>query len=161
MSAAQFLTLTLGGELFALPLLEARQIVEHVEPTRVPHLPALVLGVVNLRGTVAPVVDLCVKLGLQRPPLSRSTCIVLVDAPELGQLGLLADSVEDVIEVAADEILPVPDFGTPVDGDYLHGLIKVDGRLALLLDTARLLSLAELLAVAASPLATAPALATA
>ena len=148
----QYLTFLLSGIELGLRIGEVAQIIEHVQPTRVPHLPEVIRGVINLRGNVVPVVDLAVKLSLAPQPVTRKTCIVIVETLEAGLLGLLADSAREVVELGPDEILPTPDFGVPVRPEYLLGLGKVRDKLVLLVDSVRLLSPAELLAVA-QPLA--------
>jgi purine-binding chemotaxis protein CheW len=153
---SQYLTFVLSGHEMALGLAEVAQIIEHVPPTRVPHLPEVIRGVINLRGSVVPVVDLAVKLGLARQPVTRRTCIVMVESREAGLLGILADSVRQVIEIAPQDVLPTPGFGVPVRADYLLGLGKVHEKLVLLLDSARLLSPAELLAATAAQREAAP-----
>jgi purine-binding chemotaxis protein CheW len=147
----QYLTFLLSGVELGLRIQEVAQIIEHAPPTRVPHLPAVIRGVINLRGNVVPVVDLAIKLLLPSQPVTRRTCIVIVETHEAGLLGLLADSVHEVVELEQSEILPTPDFGVAVRSEYLLGLGKVRDQLVLLIDSAKLLSPAELLA-AAKPL---------
>ncbi len=134
-STRQFLTFVLADIELGLGILEVSQIIEHVPPTKVPHLPQVVRGVINLRGSIVPIVDLGFKLGLDAQPVTKRSCIVIVETAEAGQLGILADSVR-------------PNFGVPVRADYLLGLGKVREKLVLLLDSARLLSPSELLAAA-------------
>ena len=113
-------------------------------------MPLVVLGVINLRGRVVPVVDLAVKMGLGPRPITRWTCFVIVDAALDGErttLGLLADSVSEVLDLAADDIEPPPAFGTRTPVDYLRGLGRQEQRFLLLLDMDRLLSHTELLGV--------------
>jgi purine-binding chemotaxis protein CheW len=144
----QFLTFVLADLELGLGILEVSQIIEHVPPTRVPHLPSVVRGVINLRGSIVPVVDLGLKLGLAPQPVTKRSCIVIVETAEAGQLGILADSVREVIDLPAGDVLPTPGFGVPVRADYLLGLGKVRDKLVLLLDSERLLTPAELLATA-------------
>lgn len=151
----QYLTFFLAENELAIPLLQVRQIIEHVPPTFVPHLPLPIRGVINLRGALVPVVDLAPRFGLTPQPPSRTTCIVVVDAPVTGLLGLIADSVHDVAEIDAGSILPTPDFGTRIRRDDLVGVAEVKSKLVLLLDTAKVLSPEELLA-AAQPAEAAP-----
>jgi purine-binding chemotaxis protein CheW len=144
----QFLTFVLADIELGLGILEVSQIIEHVPPTRVPHLPQVVRGVINLRGSIVPIVDLGFKLGLDAQPVTKRSCIVIVETAEAGQLGILADSVREVIDLPTDDVLPTPSFGVPVRADYLLGLGKVREKLVLLLDSARLLTPTELLATA-------------
>ena len=145
---AQYLGFTLAGETYAIELLRIREIIEHVPITRVPGMPSSVLGVINLRGRVVPVVDLAVKMGLGPRPITRWTCFVIVEAVMDGErtsLGLLADSVSEVLDLGPDDIEPPPAFGTRVSMDYLRGLGRQEQRFILLLDLDRLLSTQELL----------------
>lgn len=154
---SQYLTFFLGGHELALPLLEVRQIIEHVEPTFVPHLPPAIRGVINLRGTLVPVADLAQRFGLLPQPATRTTCIVVVDAPAVGLLGLLADAVHDVAEIDPAAVLATPDFGTAVSQDDLLGVAELQGKLVLLLDTKKVLTPEELLAAARAPQEAVPA----
>jgi len=146
---AQYLGFSLADELYALELLRIREIIEHVPITRVPGMPPTVLGVINLRGRVVPVVDLAVKLGLPPRPLTRWTCFIIVDAQQEGErvpLGLLADSVSEVLDWGPEDIQPAPAFGTRLSVDYLRGVGRQQERFVLLLDLDRLLTPEELLA---------------
>ncbi|MET0400871.1 MAG: chemotaxis protein CheW [Cystobacter sp.] len=151
---AQYLAFSLAEETYAIELLRIREIIEHVPITRVPGMPESVLGVINLRGRVVPVVDLAVKMGLGARPLTRWTCFVIVDAHLEGEhttLGLLADSVSEVLDLGADDIEPPPAFGTRAPADYLRGLGRQEQRFVLLLDMDRLLSTQELLGLLSVP----------
>ena len=144
----QHLTFVLSGNELAIPLLQVRQIIRHVAPTFVPHLPEAIRGVINLRGALVPVVDLAARFGLPQQPVSGTTCIIAVDAPVVGLLGILADEVRNVAEIEPSAILPTPDFGAPIDAEDLVGVAEIDGKLVLVLDTARVFSPDELLATA-------------
>ena len=151
-SAAQHLTFTLAGHVFAMPLLRVREIVEYADPTPVPQVPPFIRGMMNLRGRVVPVIDLALKLDLPKSAVTRRTCVVIVEtaSPELGVLGIVADSVSQVIELDKGDVLPPPDFGMPVRLDYLRGLGNHAGHFVLMLDVDRVLSFAELIAVSAA-----------
>jgi purine-binding chemotaxis protein CheW len=145
---AQYLGFSLAGEMYAIELLRIREIIEHVPITRVPGMPRAVLGVINLRGRVVPVVDLVVKMGLEPRPITRWTCFVIVEVTLDGErttLGLLADSVSEVLDLGPDDIEPPPAFGTRTPVHYLRGLGRQEQRFILLLDLDRLLSADELL----------------
>ena len=144
----QLLTFVLADVEVALGLLEVAQIVEYAEPTCVPHLPEVIRGVINLRGTVVPVVDLRLKLGLSRRPVTKRTCIVVVESREAGLLGIVADSVREVLDAAPQDLMALPESGLPVRAEYLLGLCKVRDRLVLRIDAPKVLSPAELLAAA-------------
>lgn len=148
--AGQYVTFFMGDEEYAVDILRLREIVEYHGVTRVPGMPPWVLGVMNLRGGVVPVVDLGLRFGLGERPLTRFTCVVVVDVELDGQplaLGVLADRMSRVLELQAGDVQPPPPFGTRVRLDYLLGMAQAGERFALLLDVERVLSLDELLQV--------------
>jgi purine-binding chemotaxis protein CheW len=147
---AQYLTFCLAGEELAVGILQVREILEYQPLTRVPKAPAWVRGVMNLRGNVVPVIDLARKLTLPETQLTRWTCVVIVEATLDGErltLGLLADTVSQVVELGPAEIEAPPSFGTRVRVDYLLGVGKLGDKLALLLDIDRVLSADEVLSL--------------
>ncbi|HEU4385445.1 MAG TPA: chemotaxis protein CheW [Anaeromyxobacteraceae bacterium] len=142
----QFLSFTMDGVDYAVGILQVREILQYEPVTRVPSVPRSVRGVINLRGAVVPVVDLSLKFGLPETPVSGRTCILIVEARLDGEptvLGVLADSVSEVLELGPRDVEPPPAFGTRVTVDYLAGMGKVDGRFVLLLDLDRALSTDE------------------
>jgi len=145
----QFLAFRLAGEEYAIPVLNVREIVQYGVVTCVPNMPASVRGIMNLRGSVLPVVDLGQKLGQPETPPGKHTCIIVVELSGENQvLGVIADSVSEVIELAASEIGPPPPLASGPKMRYLAGLGKVGDRFVLVLDVARALSVEELLAMA-------------
>ncbi|HKD19743.1 MAG TPA: chemotaxis protein CheW [Thermoanaerobaculia bacterium] len=156
----QFLTFSLSGGEYAIAVLRVREIIEHEEVTRVPSTPEFLRGVINLRGCVVPVVDLARKFRMPESPVTKRTCIIIVEVEsENGKivLGVLADAVNQVVEFRAAEIEPPPSFGTPVRVDFLRGLGKLNGEFVLILDTDRVLSAGELADAASTPEASASA----
>jgi purine-binding chemotaxis protein CheW len=150
-SDRQFLSFQVAGEEYALGILRVREIIEYGVVTRVPLTPPWIRGVFNLRGGVVPVVDLAVKFGVPRGEITPRTCIVIVEASfggETALMGLVADAVNQVMELKPEDIEPPPGFGTRVRIEYLLGVAKADKRLVLLLDIDRVLSSEELLTVA-------------
>jgi purine-binding chemotaxis protein CheW len=146
----QYVTFSLMREEYALEIQHVREIIECERVTAIPSMPPVVRGVINLRGSVVPVVDLPVKFGFPETALGAGTYIVVVDLVWSGEsvrLGLLTSELGRVIDVAAADIKPVPDFGTRIQSEYLRGVGQIDGRFALFLDTERLLSPAELLRI--------------
>jgi len=144
----QYLTFFIRSEEYAAGILRVREILEYETVTRVPGMPAHVRGVINLRGAVLPVIDLAAKFGHDETTATRTTCIVVIETHHDGELlvvGLLADAVSQVIDLAGEQIEPPPSFGTGVRIDFITGMGKLDGRLVLLLDLDRLLSPVELL----------------
>jgi purine-binding chemotaxis protein CheW len=148
----QYVTFSLMREEYALEIQHVREIIECERVTAIPSMPPVVRGVINLRGSVVPVVDLPVKFAFPETPIGVGTYIVVVDllwSGESVRLGLLTSELGRVIDVAPDDIKPVPDFGTRIQSEYLRGVGNIDGRFALFLDTDRLLSPAELLRITA------------
>src|SRR5262245_52294633 len=146
---SQYLTFWIAGEEYAASVLRVREILAFTPPTRVPGTPACIRGVLNLRGTVVPLVDLAVKFGLPEMTITRWTCIVIVELEldgEITVLGVMTDAVSQVIELGAADIEPPPAFGTRIRVDYLLGLAKVGQKFVLILDLERMLSTNELLA---------------
>ena len=151
---AQYLTFSLSGGEYAIAVLRVREIIEYEAVTRVPSTPAFLRGVINLRGSVVPVVDLARKFRLPESPVTKRTCIIIAEVEsEAGRIvmGVLADAVNQVVDFRPDEIEPPPSFGTPVRVDYLRGLGKLGGEFVLVLDTDRVLSTGELADVASAP----------
>jgi purine-binding chemotaxis protein CheW len=141
-SAGKYLTVVLANEAYGLNVLKIREIIRLQKITPVPQLPDSVKGVINLRGRVIPIVDLRVKFGLPAEFTER-TCIVVVQV-RLGdqtvQMGLIVDSVEEVVNLPAADIEPTPDFGVRVDTSYLLGMAKVKGQVKTLLDIDRVIA---------------------
>jgi purine-binding chemotaxis protein CheW len=143
----QYLTFFLVNEECAISILKVREIIEYDAITTVPKMKPWVRGVINLRGSVVPVVDLAAKFGMERKPVGKTTCIVIVEARFEDQqtiVGLIVDAVSQVMELAHDDIQPVPDFGTSVKMDYLIGMAQSGRKFALLLDVDKVLTTEEL-----------------
>jgi len=152
-TAGQFLTFFIAGEEYAANILKVREVIEYDTITAVPNTPAWIRGVVNVRGSVVPVVDLGVKFGLPASKISRFSCIVITEVDsgdEKLTLGVLADSVSRVIEFSQNEIEEPPPFGTRVRIEYLLGLGPIGKKFCQILDIDKVLSADEFLAVADS-----------
>ncbi len=142
----QYLSFRLGGNDYAVGILQVKEILQYETVTPVPSVPRSVRGVINLRGAVVPVVDLAVKFGLSATPVTRRTCIVLVEAAVDGEqtvLGFVADAVREVLELGAHDVEPPPSFGTQARVEYLVGMGKAGKGFVLLLDLDRVLSARE------------------
>ncbi len=135
--AGKYLTVGLDHEAYGIGVLQVREIIRVQKITPVPQMPDYVKGVINLRGRVIPVVDLRVKFGL-KAEFTERTCIVVVQvklaSEQLVQMGLIVDHVEEVVNLNATEIEPVPEFGASIDTSYLLGMAKVKGQVKTLLD---------------------------
>lgn len=143
----QYLTFLLADEECAVNILKVKEIIEYGTVTAVPKAPTWARGVINLRGAVVPVVDLAAKFGLEQKPVSKTTCIVIVETRFEDQdvlMGVIADAVSQVLELSEKDIRPVPDFGTRVRMDYLLGMAQLGRKFALLLDVDKVLTTEEL-----------------
>ncbi len=142
----QYLSFSMGGADYAVGILQVKEILQFESITRVPSVPASVRGVINLRGTVVPVVDLSIKFGQGETPVSKRTCVLVIEATLDGQpaiMGVLADGVTEVLELGADDIEPPPPFGARVQVPYLTGMGKVGHGFVLLIDLDRILAAEE------------------
>jgi purine-binding chemotaxis protein CheW len=140
---SQYLGFHMAGEEYAIGILRVREILEYDTVTKVPTTPASIRGVINLRGSVVPVIDLAVKLGLPESVVTKRSCVVVVEIVLDGErtvMGLLADAVSQVIDLPAAEIEPPPPFGTRVRVECLLGMGRAGKKFVLLLDIDRLLS---------------------
>ena len=142
-AAGKYLTVVLDQEAYGIAVLKVREIIRMQKITPVPQMPDFVRGVINLRGRVIPVVDLRLKFGL-KAEFTERTCIVVVQvrvsAESSIQMGLIVDSVEEVVPVPAVEIEPTPEFGTRIDTSYILGMAKVKGQVKTLLDIDRVVA---------------------
>lgn len=141
--AGKYLTVVLDKESYGIAVLKVREIIRMQKITAVPQVPGFVKGVINLRGRVIPVIDLRLKFGLNAEFADR-TCIVVVqialDDTRNVQMGLVVDSVEEVVNLTGAEIEPTPEFGTRIDTSYLLGLAKVKDQVKTLLDIQRVVA---------------------
>jgi purine-binding chemotaxis protein CheW len=141
-SGGKYLTFMLGREEYGLPVLKVREIIKVMDITHVPQAPAHVLGVINLRGKVIPVIDLRRKFALPEQAHTERTCIIVAEVT-LSQtavmMGVVVDAVSEVVNVLAAEIDGTPEFGGSAETDYLLGLAKVKGSVKILLDLDRVL----------------------
>jgi len=148
--AGQYLTFFIAGEEYAASILKIREVIEYDTLTMVPNTPVWIRGVVNVRGSVLPVVDLGVKFGLPASTISKFSCVVITEVISEGEkltLGVLADSVSQVIDFTTHEIEDPPPFGTRVKIEYLLGLGAIGKKFCQILDIDKVLSADELLAV--------------
>lgn len=148
----QFLTFTLGSEMFAVGTLSVKEIIEYGQLTVVPMMPDFIRGVINLRGAVVPVIDLGARFGRGATQITRRTCIVIIEVPggeEKQDIGIVVDAVSEVLEIPASEIEPPPAFGARIRTDFIQGMGKVDGKFVILLDVGKVLSVEEISTLAA------------
>lgn len=143
---AQYLSFTVAGTDYGLPILKVKEILQWEDVTRVPGTPAAIRGVMNVRGSVVPVVDLGVKFGKPEAAPTKRTCVLVVEAEVGGAplvVGVMADLVREVVDLAPGDVEPPPSFGTGVRVDHLLGMGKVAKGFVLLLDIDRVLSASE------------------
>ncbi|MBS4099596.1 MAG: chemotaxis protein CheW [Sulfuricella sp.] len=143
----QFLTFLLGGEMFAIPILNIKEIIEYGSLTSVPMMPAFIRGVINLRGRVVPVVDIAQRFGRNPTAVTRRTCIVIVEIVADGErldVGMVVDSVSEVLEIPHGEIEPPPSFGARIRADFIYGMGKISGKFVVILNVDKVLSIEEM-----------------
>ena len=148
MRAGKYLTFQLANEEFGIRVLKVREIMGVQEITAVPQTPSHVKGVINLRGKVIPVIDLRLKFGLPSVEYTQRTCIIVTqvaaDQSSTILMGIVVDAVSEVLNLSLQEIEDTPDFGEDIGGDYLLGMAKVKGKVKILLDIDRILSMQDL-----------------
>ena len=143
----KYLTFALGKEEYGIGILKVREIIGLMEITAVPHTPSYIKGVINLRGRVIPVLDLRLKFGMPSEEYTERTCIIVVEVQgDSGaiQVGMLVDSVSEVLNISGQEIEEPPAFGGSTDTTYILGMAKIKGEVKILLDADRVIGAGEL-----------------
>jgi purine-binding chemotaxis protein CheW len=143
----QYLTYSVGDEVFAMDIRSVREIIQYGAMTVVPLMPEFVRGVINLRGAVVPVIDLQSRFGRSKALVGKKTCIVIFDASTEGEkleLGLMVDAVSEVIDIRESQIEPAPQFGATIRRDFIRGMAKVDGGFIVILEPERALDIEEM-----------------
>jgi purine-binding chemotaxis protein CheW len=146
----QYLTFKLGNEVFGIDVAKVREVLDFTTITEIPRTPDFMSGVINLRGSVVPVVDLRLCFQMSKTERTRNTCIVVVEVLLEGEstvIGALADSVEEVIDLEPDQIQPAPRIGTQIRTDFIKGMGKREAQFIMILDIDRVFSADELSAV--------------
>ncbi|MFZ4624337.1 MAG: chemotaxis protein CheW [Rhodoferax sp.] len=149
--ALQYLTFSLGDEVFAMDIRSVREIIQFNAMTIVPLMPEFVRGVINLRGAVVPVIDLKSRFGRPQAQMGKKTCVIIFDVGPEGdkvELGLLVDAVSEVIDIGPSQIEPPPQFGTTIQREFIHGLGKVGSEFIVILEPERALNIDEMAALA-------------
>lgn len=146
----KYLTFSLSNEEYGIGILKVKEIIGMMSITPVPQTPEFVKGVINLRGKVIPVIDLRLRFAMPEAEYAERTCIIVVeiegDAGKF-QIGIVVDSVSEVLNIKATEIEETPAFGTKLNTDYILGMAKMEGSVKILLDIDRVLTAAELVLV--------------
>lgn len=141
----KYLTFLLAQESYGLEILKVSEIIKIMNITLVPQMPEYVKGVINLRGRVIPVIDLRLKFGLEEIPYTEETCVIVVN---LGtQIGIIVDTVEEVLDIPQDAIEPPPHMGNGVGTEFIRGMGKIEEKVKILLDIEMVLSADELTSI--------------
>jgi len=144
----KYLTFSLAGEEYGIGILKIKEIIGMMSITTVPRTPPFVKGVINLRGKVIPVVDLRLKFGMEEMGYTERTCIIVVEIAGQGGsvlIGIVVDSVSEVLNIKATDIEETPTFGARLDTDYILGMAKMNGGVKILLDIDKVLSTDEII----------------
>jgi purine-binding chemotaxis protein CheW len=139
----KYLTFALAHEEYGLEILKVREIIGYMEITAVPQTPHYVKGVINLRGQVIPVIDLRTKFGIPTAEVTDETCIIVVEIAQNGHkfnTGIIVDRVQEVLDIAGEEIEEAPQFGPSVNTDFILGMGKIGQSVKILLDINKVLS---------------------
>lgn len=150
---SQYLTFSLAGEMFAVGILNVKEIIEYGHLTEIPMMPPFIRGVINLRGSVVPVIDLSARFGSQPTQVSRRTCIVIVeieDSEMRQDIGIMVDAVSEVLDIPASDIEPPPSFGAKIRADFILGMGKVSGKFVILLNINKVLSIEEIASISSN-----------
>ncbi|MDD2736112.1 MAG: chemotaxis protein CheW [Desulfuromonadaceae bacterium] len=151
--ATQYLTFKLDEEVFALDVSKVKEILEYTTVTKVPQTPDFMRGVINLRGSVVPVIDLRLKFGMTVTEQSINTCIIVAEVDMEGEtilLGALADSVQEVNEMEPEQIEAAPHIGTRLNTDFIKGMGKQDNYFVMILDIDKVFSSDDLAGIQSS-----------
>lgn len=143
----KYLTFSLAGEEYGIGILKVKEIIGMMSITMVPQTPSYLKGVINLRGKVIPVVDLRLKFGMESIEYNERTCIIVVEISGTGRtvhMGIVVDSVSEVLNIKAGDIEETPNFGTKLNTEYILGMAKSAGGIKILLDIDRVLSAEEI-----------------
>jgi purine-binding chemotaxis protein CheW len=146
-ASTQYLTFKLGEEVFALDVAEVREILDFTTVTKVPRTPAFMRGVINLRGSVVPVMDLRLKFGMSATEQTVNSCIIVVEMTLEGDnivIGVLADAVQEVIDMEPEQIEPAPRIGTKLNMEFILGMGKHNGAFMMILDIDKIFESSDL-----------------
>ncbi len=139
----KYLAFILGSEIYGIEILRVREIIGLMDVTTVPQTPEYMKGVLNLRGKVIPVIDLRLKFSMQEEEHTEETCVIVVEVNSM-HVGVIVDSVSEVVDIGRGDIEETPNFGQGIDTDFIMGLGKVNEKIIILLDIERVLTSEEL-----------------
>lgn len=143
----KYLTFSLAGEEYGIGILKVKEIIGMMSITVVPQTPSYIKGVINLRGKVIPVIDLRLKFKMKSADYTERTCIIVVEISTAGRtimMGIVVDSVSEVLNIKGSDIEETPAFGTKLNTEFILGMAKVSGGIKILLDIDRVLSIEEI-----------------
>jgi len=142
-AAAEFLTFRLGGEEYGIDILKVQEIRGYEEPTTIANSPDFIKGVINLRGIIVPIVDMRIKFRLGEARYDSFTVVIILNVADR-VVGIVVDSVSDVMTLASSQIREAPEFSGAMDTSYITGLGTIDERMLILIDIEKLMSSAEM-----------------
>ena len=148
-SSSEFLTFTLGTEEYGVDILKVQEIRGYGTVTRIPEAPEFIKGVINLRGTIVPVVDMRIKFKLGKVEYNALTVMIILNVANR-VVGMVVDGVSDVVALSAAQVRPAPELGAAVGAQFLTGIGTLDSRMLILVDIEKLMSSAEMALVAQS-----------
>ncbi|MDP4173893.1 MAG: chemotaxis protein CheW [Bacteroidota bacterium] len=143
----QYLTFKLNEEVFGVDVVQVREILDYIKITKVPQTPDFMCGVINLRGSVVPVIDMRLKFGMLKTEITVNTCIVVMEVNMDGEtfiLGALVDSVQEVFELEPNDIEPAPKIGTRLNTEFIKGMGKKEEKFIIILDIDKVFSSIEI-----------------
>ena len=146
----QYLTFYLDEDIYAINILKIREVIDFTKVIKVPQMPKFMRGVINRSGKIFPVVDLCLKFGLTKTERTINTCIIIVEIRFNNKnytLGVLADSVDEVMEIRPEHIEPIPKIGTAISSEFIRGISRYNEEFIMLLDIDNVFSSNELILV--------------
>jgi len=144
---SQYLTFHLGSDMFAIDVTNAKEILDYANLTKVPQTPEYMLGVINIRGGVVPVIDMRLKFGLPRIEATKDSCFIVVEVELDGDVvtvGTLVDSVNEVVDIRADQVEPPPRLGTRLKTEFIKGMGNLGENFVIILDINKVFSAEEL-----------------
>jgi purine-binding chemotaxis protein CheW len=147
---ARFLSFTLGSEAYCMEILKVKELMGMTEITPLPQTPEYIRGVINLRGQIIPIIDMRLKFGLPPEAYSKRTCIIVVELDYQGEsmlMGLVVDSIQEVISIPEDKISKIPFINAKVRAEYIKGVANTAEGIKLILDVVKILSDDELAAI--------------
>ncbi|MBN2079472.1 MAG: purine-binding chemotaxis protein CheW [Spirochaetes bacterium] len=149
----QFVTFVIGSENYGVPVLKVQEIIGMTEIVHVPNSPDFMKGVINLRGSVVPVIDMRSRFRMDEREYDMFTVIIIVEVKDM-LVGMIVDSVSDVVDMPAEDIQKTPNFTVKIDTDYIEGIGQIADKLVIILDIEKILSSEELGAMESDDVAT-------